>query len=369
MHVTTTHIEEPRGDGRWSISPQLLPLNQLEHFYRGGDRIAALRGAAATDSPRRPEEWIASMTTMTSGQGRGLSRLADGTLLRDAIVTDPQSWLGPAHVGSYGASTELLVKLLDAGQRLPVHLHPDRAFARRHLGIPHGKTEAWIVLDVAEGAGVWLGFAEAVRRSQVRAMVDAADSDALVRSLRALAVRPGDAVLVPAGIPHSIDAGVFILELQEPTDLSILLEVQDLAVDLRRDGHLGLGFDVALTALRLDPLDKSDLDTLVVPAERLDTAGLTSLLPPAAEPYFRAHRLRAGRAGVADPGPNLPAGFAVLLAVAGAGRLIPQYGDVLDLRRGDVAVVPFAAGQWRLTGALEVIVCRPPVPQPAGAAT
>lgn len=333
--------------------PQLLPPNQVEHFYRGGNRIAAFRHGPPTGRARQPEEWIASMTTMTSHVDRGLSRLADGTLLRDAVVADPVSWLGPAHVDAYGKSTELLVKLLDAGQRLPVHLHPDRAFARRHLGLPHGKTEAWIVLDIDEGAQVRLGFAEPMRLSQVRAMSDAGDSAGLVASLRALAVRPGDTVLVPAGVPHSIDAGVFVLELQEPTDLSILLEAEDLDLDLHRDGHLGLGFDVALTALRLDPLRDADLDALVASPE--DAPGITGLLPTAAEPYFRAHRLRAVVAS-----PTVPAGFAVVLGIAGAGRLVTQHGDALDVCGGDAAVVPYAAGDWWVAGAIEVVVCRPP---------
>ena len=34
--------------------PQLLPPNQIEHFYRGGDRIAALRDAIAADPAGTP---------------------------------------------------------------------------------------------------------------------------------------------------------------------------------------------------------------------------------------------------------------------------------------------------------------------------
>jgi mannose-6-phosphate isomerase len=333
-------------------------VNQLDHFYRGGDRIAALRGGSGADGPYRPEEWIASMTTMTSDPERGLSRLADGTLLRDAVVADPRSWLGAPHVDAYGASTELLVKLLDAAQRLPVHLHPDRAFSHRHLGIPHGKTEAWIVLDVAQEAQVRLGFAESMRLAQVRSMVHAGDSAGLVASLRACELRPGDAMLVPAGLPHSIDAGIFLLELQEPTDLSILLEAEGVPVDVRRDGHLGLGFDVALGALRLDALDETELDGLLVRREQRDAAGITGLLPAAAEPYFRGHHLRA-----VDVSPVVAAGFAVVLVTAGAGRLVTESGEALELSRGDVAVVPFAAGEWHVEGAVEAIVCRPPLPE------
>lgn len=333
---------------------QLLPRNHPEHFYRGGERIVALRGGHVEAGAHRPEEWIASMTPMTSRPDQGLSRLADGELLRDAVAADPESWLGAAHVARYGASTELLVKLLDPAQRLPVHLHPDRAFARRHLGLPHGKTEAWIVLEVDEGARVRLGFAAPTGLADVRAMVDAGDSKGLVEALRPRAVRPGDAVLVPAGVPHSIDPGVFLLELQEPTDLSIVLEAEDMAVDVPRDGHLGLGFDVALRAMRLEPVD--DLDTLVTRPDTVEPGRLADLMPAAAGPYFRAHL------STDDTGPSVAAGFAVVVGTAGAGRLVPAHGDPIDLGRGDAAVVPYAAGEWRLTGPVEAVVCRPPLP-------
>ena len=57
-------------------------------------------------------------------------------MLKDVIAADPEAFLGPEHVASYGADPALLVKLLDAGERLPVHYHPGRAFAKQHLGPP-----------------------------------------------------------------------------------------------------------------------------------------------------------------------------------------------------------------------------------------
>jgi mannose-6-phosphate isomerase len=330
-----------------SAHPQLLPLNQIDHFYLGGQRISGLRGTGAS-AGRHPEEWIGSMTTMASNPERGHSRLADGSLLSDAVTKDPESWLGAEHLKAYGPSTELLVKLLDAGQRLPVHLHPDRAFARRHLGLPHGKTEAWIVLESDAGAGVRLGFEDTMRLADVRALVDKQDTVALVGSLRSVPVQPGDGVLVPAGVPHSIDAGVFVIELQEPSDLSILLEWAGFPIDGREDGHLGLGFDVALDALRLDALDEAELDGLVLRGER------ANLLPGAADPYFRAHQLRAGT--------RMEPGFVVALATGGAGELRTESGDRIPFACGDAAVVPYSAGSWWPDGTVEVVVCRPPRP-------
>jgi mannose-6-phosphate isomerase len=343
--------------------PQLLPANQPDHFYRGGRRIAALRGGPVTEGMRRPEEWLASTTTMASSDVRGLSHLADGTLLRDAVRAEPEHWLGAAHVRRYGASTEILVKLLDAGQRLPVHLHPDRAFAQAHLSAAHGKTEAWYVLAADEGARVRLGFTAAMSAGRVRELVAARDTDALLAALHPIEVGPGDAVLVPAGLPHSIDAGMFLLELQEPTDFSILLEARGQALDLDRDGHLGLGFDTALRALHLGAVEPEALAELV---HRADPAE-PSLLPAAADPFFRAHRsgpatpVEADQAGPVRPGP-IEAGFAVLLVTGGAGRLVAEHAPPLALARGDVAVVPFAAGGWRLEGDPVAVVCRPPAP-------
>lgn len=341
-----------------TLRPQLLPPNQIEHFYRGGDRITALRGGSG--GLYRPEEWIASVTTMAGQTALGLSRLSDGTLLRDAIAAEPEGWLGPAHVAAYGTSTELLVKLLDAGERLPVHVHPDRAFARQHLSLAHGKTEAWIVLEADEGARVRLGFAESMRPADVRAMAEAQDTEAMVGALVSRPVRPGDAVLVPAGLPHCIDAGLLVLELQEPTDLSILLEWAGFAVDGPQQGHLGLGFDLAYQALRYDALDDAELDRLVVAGDQMEAADLASLMPAAADPFFRAHRLRSSQASaVVEPG------FSVVLVTGGTGHLVSG-AERLEVWRGNAIVVPWGAGDWHLTGEIDAVVCRPPLP-PAGA--
>ena len=123
--------------------PELLPSNQFDHFYRGGDRIGKLRNGPG--GPMRPEEWIGSVTTRFGESVNGLSKLTNGELLRDAIAREPHAWLGAIHCEKFGVSTEVLVKLLDPAQRLPVHFHPNKKFAKQHLALDHGKTEAWII--------------------------------------------------------------------------------------------------------------------------------------------------------------------------------------------------------------------------------
>jgi len=340
------------------MKPTLLPVNQFDHFYRGGNRIGALRHGPG--GPQRPEEWLGSTTARFGQAPQGFSVLPDGRLLIEAVEADPNSWLGPDHVARYGVSTEVLVKLLDLDQRLPVHLHPNREFSRTHLGLAHGKTEAWYVVDAPVGARVGVGFAEQMTLAQVADWVAQRDSEALLSALRTREVRPGDAMLVPSGLPHTVQAGVFVVELQEPTDLSILLEWQDFNVDGMKDGHLDLGFDTALQAVDLSAVTDADMDRLVVTADSIAEAGLRTVMPAAADAYFRAHRFDTGMGTVA-----LDAGFAIVVVLEGTGVLTTADGSS-EVAKGDVVLVPFAAGDYTLhalgAAPLTGVVCRPPAP-------
>jgi mannose-6-phosphate isomerase len=332
------------------LAPVALPANQpADRFYLGGDRIAAFRGTAAVGE-HVPEDWIASTTTVAGFDDLGLTHLDDGRTLRGAIRDDPDSWLGTDHAKKYGADPALLVKLLDAGERLPVHVHPDDDFARNHLSCRTGKTESWIILEADPGAQVHLGFREDVEPEQLSSWVANQDREAMLSALHPIDVRPGDTVYVPAGLPHAIGAGVFLLELQQAADLSLLLEYAGFAIDGPRDGHLGIGFGLALSCVRHDALSAAELAQL---CGRWDDR---HIFPPAADQFFRADRI----AGEVDT--VLQPEFSVLVVTAGSGQLawIGPAGGRLDLRAGATIAVPFGAGPVQLRGDLEVLRCRPP---------
>jgi mannose-6-phosphate isomerase len=333
-----------------SVSAEKLPSNQFDHFYRGGNRIGKLRKGPG--GPMRPEEWIASTTTRFGERVNGLSVLANGKLLRDEVMNDPQHWLGSEHVKKYGSSTEILVKLLDPDQRLPVHYHPDRKFAADKLDLVHGKTEAWIILDAPIGAKVGVGFNRKMSKAEVAELVSKHDSQGLLDSLMFLEVSAGDVVFVPAGVPHAIEAGIFVLELQEPTDLSILLEWDGFAVDGDKDGHLDLGYEVALDALRLEPLSVQEISQIIT---RFDKEKNTSqrIFNSIADDFFRADYLSGDNA-------VLDAGFGILLILEGSGKLEFSDSNTLQVEAGDAVVIANAAGSFTLRGATGII-SRPPL--------
>lgn len=320
------------------IQPVLLPSNRPpERFYLGGRRITDFRGEPPAGE-REPEDWVGSTTTLAGETSLGLSSLPDGHTLVEAISDDPVGWLGLAHLQRFGGDPRLLVKLLDAGQRLPVHAHPDVAFARQFLGRAHGKAEAWYIL---EGGTVHVGLRRDLTEAELDELAAGQDSDRMLQLLHRVDVHPGDVVFVPPGVLHAIGAGVFLVELQEPEDLSILLEWTGFAIDGPRDGHLGLGFDVALTAVERHARDATEL---------VRGAGFgASVLPPAADPYFRLERVAVDGSVVLEPG------FAILVVTEGPLSL----GD-LELPRGSTVVAPHSAGALELRGRGEVLACRPP---------
>ena len=170
------------------MKPEVLPPNVLRHFYAGGARIAALRGVEL-DSTTCPRSGSARSHDVRLATTRGLSRLQDGTLVRDAVAADPEAWLGAEHVARFGPDPSLLVKLLDAGQRLPVHFHPGRAFARERArpraredrGVDHRRGRA-------RGGGARRLLAGRCELDEVREWMRAQDSAAMLGAMHEIPV-------------------------------------------------------------------------------------------------------------------------------------------------------------------------------------
>ncbi|GAA1862546.1 class I mannose-6-phosphate isomerase [Asanoa iriomotensis] len=328
------------------MSVIVLPANQpADRFYLGGDRIAEFRGTTPTGD-HVPEDWVGSATTVAGFDSLGLTVLDDGRSLRATIADDPVRWLGAAHVDRFGADPALLVKLLDAGERLPVHAHPDDAFAQSHLGCRNGKTESWIILSAQPGAQVHLGFREDVPPQTLADWVTHQDRPAMLAALHGVEVTAGDTVFVPAGYPHAIGEGIFLLELQQAADLSLLLEHDGFAVDGLRDGHLGIGFATALPCVRHEAVPAETLKEI---CGRIDDP---RIFPGYADGFFRAER---------HNGPSTwEPGFSIAVVLSGSGRLAWGADDSVALRRGMTVLVPHDAGRVRVEGDVELVRCRPP---------
>jgi mannose-6-phosphate isomerase len=331
----------------------LLPPNPVFRFYKGGAGIDELRGIAPGAGAGAPEDWVGSTTSSLGHDLEGLAALADGTLLRDAIALDPVGYLGQAHVDRFGANPGLLVKLLDAGERLAVHFHPGRGFAHEHMRLRFGKTEAWIVLSAESGALMDFGLREPIDTATLTRWIEEQNSDEMLSALHQVPVQAGDVLFVPAGTLHTIGTGITLIELQEPSDMSVVIEWQKFSVGGGEE-HLHLGWDAALQAVNLQP---SEPIRGPAPAAAPGHSAIERLLPEVADPYFRAERVT-----VADAELTAPASFAVLIGTGGEVLLSTADNEPLRLSRGAAALVPYGAGSTSFAGSGTLIRCLPPTP-------
>jgi mannose-6-phosphate isomerase len=141
----------------------------------------------------------------------------------------------------------ILVKLIDAREKLSVQVHPDDAYALENEG-QYGKTELWYVVEAEAGAELTLGFIRHLSREE---LLSAIEHDRLCDYLQTHAVKAGDVFLIEPGTVHAIGAGIVIAEIQQSSDVTYRL------YDYGRIGPDGalrpLHIDQALAVLRPEP--------------------------------------------------------------------------------------------------------------------
>ncbi len=107
----------------------------------------------------------------------------------------------------------LLVKILDAQEKLSLQVHPPAAVAAELGGEP--KTEMWYLAHAEAGAELYAGLAEPTDRAHFEEALHEGRAADLVQRL---AVDTGDALFIPSGRIHAIGAGCLIVEIQQNSD-------------------------------------------------------------------------------------------------------------------------------------------------------
>jgi mannose-6-phosphate isomerase len=107
----------------------------------------------------------------------------------------------------------LLVKLLDAAQKLSIQVHPPLEIAGELGG--ETKTEFWYIADADPQAELYVGLREDSGRAEFeKALQDGTVADHVHR----IAVKTGDAMFLPSGRVHAIGGGNLIVEIQQNSD-------------------------------------------------------------------------------------------------------------------------------------------------------
>lgn len=178
-----------------------------------------------------------------------------GTRLREeyGFTTDKaiaaEAWMLSSHKDGCNIKEEvpILIKLIDARDKLSVQVHPDDDYAWRVEGEP-GKTEMWYIVDHEPGAQLIYGFKRELTKQEFERRIR---DNTLDEVMNYVPVHKGDIFFIPAGTLHAIGAGILIAEIQQNSNTTYRVS------DYGRLGADGkprqLHIDKALDVTELEP--------------------------------------------------------------------------------------------------------------------
>lgn len=344
-----------------SLSPLVLPPNYVWRSYRGGSRLRQFRGQPGTPDDHFPEDWLASAVQARNGansQGprEGLSRVrwhGEEKLLPSLAAEAPEYFGGRPDLG-------VLLKLLDSAERLHIQAHPNDAYVKARLGGRAGKTECWYVVSTREEeAWVLLGLQNPVGPREWERLVMEQDIGGMLECFERIPVRPGDCLMVPAGVPHAIGAGAFLLELQQPSDWVVRCEFTVGDHTLPPEARfMGLEYADCRSIFDLRGYDPDAWRQR--PRVLAESPGHLEedVIEESHQRFFRLRRFRGtGPAAIslADAG--------VLVAISGSGHLECGGGQTV-LSHGETLLLPSSSklATWEPTSSWwELLLAQPPI--------
>ena len=136
-----------------------------------------------------------------------------GKTLHDLWTNHRESVFGAPYKDHPAPRFPILIKLLDARERLSVQVHPPAAVAPALQGEP--KTEMWYFLDCLPGASVYAGLKKGVTREQFERAMESGEVESAVHQIP---VHSGESIFIPSGRVHAIGEGCLIIEVQQNSD-------------------------------------------------------------------------------------------------------------------------------------------------------
>lgn len=179
----------------------LLLKPAVKDYLWGGNRLKT-RYNVESDYAVTAEAWV--LSTHKNGPSTVQNGILAGKTLEQALATWGQT------------APDILVKLIDARDRLSLQVHPDDTYAAHHHQ-SRGKTEMWYVLDAEPGAELICGFEKDMTTEEFAAHIQNGTADKVVAHFP---VRAGDVFFIPAGTVHAIGAGILVAEVQQNSDLT-----------------------------------------------------------------------------------------------------------------------------------------------------
>lgn len=243
-----------------NLYPLLLKPAVKDNLW-GGTRLIEEFGYEGKDIAA--EAWV--LSCRPDGPAVIQNGELKGNTLSDAVTLWGNAALGK-NAATFG-SFPLLIKLIDAHDRLSVQVHPGDEYAMRVEGEP-GKTEMWYVVDCEPGAQLILGFNRNIDKHEFHSRIE---NGTLLDVLNFVPVKKGDVFFIEAGTLHAIGSGILIAEVQQNSDTTYrVYDYERRGADGKpRELHIQRAVDVTNTVVTTLQSNRFETHTAVGGTSRL----------------------------------------------------------------------------------------------------
>ncbi len=303
-----------------------LKLNPLfKQRLWGGNRLARVLGLTVPPGPPTGELWA------VSDHPAGQSLIANGPFCGKTLgeITElyPQELLGRENCpGRF----PLLLKILDAGARLSVQVHPDDCYASQYEQ-DNGKTEMWYILQAGPRAEIVYGLRSGVTAGHLLRSLRAGTVEQLLNRVK---VKAGDVFFIPAGLVHALGEDILAAEVQQNSDITYRLYDYGRVDENGLPRELHIAKALAVVNCRLHP-------------------GPYTLGKPFRCDKFAVDLLRVDNCTVCH---KLIHGLEICLVLQGSGQVLTR--PKLELRAGDALVLPACLKTIILKGQMQLLRTR-----------
>ncbi len=314
----------------------LLLKPPVKDYLWGGSRLKTEYGFECQGD-------IAAEGWMLSCHKDGSNTVLNGEMKGKALPEVLKLW-GNAALGEKASKFEyfpLLIKLIDAKDKLSVQVHPEDEYALRNEG-EYGKTEMWYVVDCEEGAELIYGFNRAVSKEELEQRIK---DNTLAEICNYVPVSKGDVFFISAGTLHAIGSGILIAEVQQNSNTTYRVsDYGRLGADGKpRELHIEKALDVTVRDVPAMPYGKTG-ETKKTPFGSIRDLAECDLFTA------KLYSLKG------DGEIHCKDSFVSLLILEGNAKI--TYGDeVLTAQKGDSIFIP-AGVKVNLSGEGEILYSR-----------
>ena len=286
---------------------------ECKDYLWGGEKLKTKYGKQ-TDKTPCAESWELSF------HKDGLTRLFSGKTLAETVT---ERDLGE-NVNGF-PFFPVLIKFIDAKENLSVQVHPSDEYALANEN-SFGKTEMWYIVEVEQGAGIYLGFNHDVTKEEYERAIK---EKRLTELLNFYEVKAGECYFIPSGTIHAIGKGCLICEIQQNSNLTY--RVYDYGRKDKNGNERELHIEKALQVTKLTKHKNAPSTD--------DILGMSK--------YFTVKKLCVKNEVLGADDKT----FQCLTCVKGQGEI-----DGQAMQTGDSFFVPANYGKYTLKGDMEIVL-------------